>query len=343
MRSNASLRMFCLPLLLPLVGFLGAGGNATADDDQPTIDKDSIRITLQPGSERAYSKPGWVPYIEYQVNGPIASGSQLSVGFTLPGKGPWVKFDCRTGETEKGRSWEAACGGDAISNDKAQVYSGPVGFTIHLRNELTGTNVALFAGQMKVGRVPGTSGANASDDYYVDENWRIPIGYVFIGGPASRDAKSLHVGFWYRGNPPEIQAHLFYNGKEIAKFNKPGNGPRDWNPAKYQWGFANCEFLGVYSTQEAADAGYEPHIGLDKNPGEYEVKVLVANHLARSIKFSADANGIVDNGIAKANKLGSDRIIVPVQVIGDQGPWDRMAWKTGAFYGNPLTGFTPVP
>ena len=51
----------------------------------------------------------------------------------------------------------------------------------------------------------------------------------------------------------------------------------------------------------------------------------------------------MDNGIATANKLGSDRVIVPVQVIGNQGPWDRRSWKTGAFYGNPLTGFTAIP
>jgi hypothetical protein len=70
--------------------------------------------------------------------------------------------------------------------------------------------------------------------------------------------------------------------------------------------------------------------------------VLWNNHLARSIKFKADSNGIVDNGIAAANKLGSNRVIVPVQIIGDQdGNWDRAAWKTDAFYGNPLTGFSP--
>jgi hypothetical protein len=37
-------------------------------------------------------------------------------------------------------------------------------------------------------------------------------------------------------------------------------------------------------------------------------------------------------------------VIVPVQIIGDQdGPWNKTAWKTDAFYGNPLTGFTAVP
>jgi len=67
-------------------------------------------------------------------------------------------------------------------------------------------------------------------------------------------------------------------------------------------------------------------------------------NLARSIKFTVSPDGRFDNGTASANKLGSDRVIVPVQIIGDQdGQWNRSAWKTDAFYSNPLTGFTPVP
>jgi hypothetical protein len=38
--------------------------------------------------------------------------------------------------------------------------------------------------------------------------------------------------------------------------------------------------------------------------------------------------------------VGNSRVIVPVQVLGDSdGAWDKNAWKTDAFYGNPLTGF----
>ena len=70
--------------------------------------------------------------------------------------------------------------------------------------------------------------------------------------------------------------------------------------------------------------------------------MLWNNRLARSIKFRAGADGKLDDPFTSASKLGSDRAIVPVQIIGDQdGPWDRAAWKNEAFYGNPLTGFTP--
>lgn len=75
--------------------------------------------------------------------------------------------------------------------------------------------------------------------------------------------------------------------------------------------------------------------------GKPEVKILFKGRLIRSLKFAVDAEGkLVDNRIAGANELGSDRVIVPVQVIGDfDGSWNRTAWKTAAFYGNPLTGF----
>jgi hypothetical protein len=54
--------------------------------------------------------------------------------------------------------------------------------------------------------------------------------------------------------------------------------------------------------------------------------------------------GKFDNGIASSNQLGSDRVIVPVQIIGDQdGMWNKTAWQTEGFYGNPLKGFTALP
>ena len=143
-----------------------------------------------------------------------------------------------------------------------------------------------------------------------------------------------------RGNPAEVESHLFYKGKDIAKCTVPGNGASDWNPKKPRWSFADCQFLGVYPAAPPEDEGYDPNFGLTKNPGDYEVKALLVRNLARSIKFKVDGAGKFDTGIATTNKLGSDRVIVPVQVIGNRETWDPAAWKTDAFYGNPLTGFT---
>lgn len=347
MSKNALISL--IVFLVPLAG----GAVHTRDvpkEGAPTIAKDSIRITFTTGSVTGgYEKPGWVPAIAFRVNGPIASGSTLSAEFSLPDKGTWVKFDCPTEETEADAALDVEGGADAVSNAKAVEYTGPVSFAIKLRNPLEGTNVTLFTGKAQVLKTPTPSGAGAhyhatASEYYVQDDWRIPIGYVFTEKDNGHMNQSfMHVLFWYRGNPAEVEAHLFYKGKDIAKCKVPGNGASGWNPKKAQWSYADCEFLGVYQAAPE-DEGYDPKFFLANNPGDYEVKVLLVGNLARSIKFNVDGSGNFDTGIAAANKLGSNRAIVPVQVLGNQEQWDHTAWKTGAFYGNPLSGFiAPSP
>ena len=311
------------------------------NDGQPRIEKDTVLLTTQRGRDvGGYEAHGWVPAIEYRGTGSIASGSRLSVDFTLAGK-PWVSFDCTPErETEDAPTWGATCGGDSIPGGKQATYAGPVAFTIRLRNELQGTNVTLFNGTAKVVMVPGTKGLG-NEEWYVDEDWRIPFGYVFWEKDSGHGGDEfLHVAFWVRGNTPEVEAHLFYQGKDIAKFSKAGNGAADWNPNLHRWGLIDGEFLGVYPNAPGGDEGYAPRFGVRNNPGDYEVKVLLLGHLARSIKFKVSANGNVEGGVDSANTLGTNRVVVPVQVLGDSnGTWDRNAWKTEAFYGNPLAGF----
>jgi hypothetical protein len=65
---------------------------------------------------------------------------------------------------------------------------------------------------------------------------------------------------------------------------------------------------GVYE-DSPGDEGYDPKFAISKNPGDYDVKVLIDRHLARSIKFTVKADGSFDNGIADANKLGAKRLL----------------------------------
>ncbi len=334
-----------IALLVP-VAVWAVHARAVPTEDAPTIAKDSIRITFHTGNVTGgYEKPGWVPGLAFRVNGPIASGSTISAEFTLPGKGPWVKFDMPAEETAADSSLGVEGGADSVSNSKAVEHTGVVNFAIKLRNPLAGTNVTLFTGKAKVAKTPTPKGGGAnyhatSSEYYVEDDWRIPIGYVFLEKDNGHmNEPFLHVLFWYRGNPAEVEAHLFYKGKDIAKSKVHGNGASGWNPKKAQWSYADCEFLGVYPTPPEDGAGYDPKFALANNPGDYEVKVLLVGNLARSIKFSVNDSGNFDTGIAAANKLGSNRAIVPVQVIGSLESWDHAAWKTDAFYGNPLSGF----
>lgn len=311
-----------------------------------------------------------MPKIEYVVNGPIASGSQLYVEFTIPGTGPWVKFDCRTEETQTGSWMHTECGGRDIpgGEEKSSTYTGPVSFVIKMRNELAGTDSTLFTGKAKVGKVHSNEqGPKAVNKfvYYVDHDWNLPIGYVFLTPDSQKgwDRPDFHVAFWVRGDPYNFQPHLFYQGKEVGKIfyegdevgksgceseldNTTTHFVDDSVPQKAKWSRIICNFPNVKGFDKTGEKPgmFGPLYVLGANPGEYEFKLLWNNHLARSIKFTADAKGISDNGIAVANKLGSNRVVVPVQIIGDQdGLWNRTAWKAEGFYGNPLTGFTALP
>jgi hypothetical protein len=343
--------------------------SAPAGQDQPTIAKDSVQVNASTNNvyHQSYDTWSWVPQISYNVNGPIASGSQLYVEFTLPGAGPWVKFDCPTSETQQDRWLKTECGGRSIPEDKSTTYTGPVSFAIKMRNELAGGDATLFTGKIKVGKVQSNEqGPKAVNKfvYYVDDDWNLPIAYVFLTSDDSRgwDKPRFNAAFWVRGDPVRFEPHLFYQGKEVGKMFYQGDEVGkasceaevenvtthfvdDSVPQKAKWSRVICSFPNVRGWDKTGEAPgmFGPQYLLSANPGDYEFKLLWNNHLARSIKFTAGADGKFDNGIASANKLGSNRVIVPVQIIGDQdGKWDRAAWKTEAFYGNPLTGFAPA-
>jgi len=356
-----------LLLAFVVMGLFLVTGNTAASQDQPTIAKDSIQVTaFTNGSYRgSYDTWSWVPQMTYRVNGPIPSGSQLYVEFTQPGSGPWVKFDCKTEETQAGRWWKTECGGRDIPEAKSTTYTGPLSFAIKMRNELAGSDATLFTGKMKVAKAHSNeTGPKFVNHfvYYVDHDWNLPIGYVYLTPDDTRgmDYPNFNIAFWVRGEPVNFQPHLFYQGKEVGKIffegeevGKAGcesdidNGTThyvdDSLPQKAKWSRVVCSFPSVRGWDKTGQEPgmFGPLYLLAANPGDYEFKLLWNNHLARSIKFKVGPDGLVDTGIATANKLGSNRIIVPVQIIGDQdGQWDRMAWKTEAFYGNPLTGFT---
>lgn len=342
----------------------------SAAQDQATIAKDSVQVeafTLNSykGDFKTWS---WVPRTQFRVNGPIPSGSQLYVEFSVPGIGPWVKYDCGTQETEKGHWWQPEmCGGrDAIPEAKGITYTGPVNFTIKMRNELSGgPDLTLFTGKAKVSKVhSGEAGPNYVNhfDYYVDQDWNLPIGYVFLTPDDVFGMRKPRFSFaiWSRGEMHgSYEPHLFHNGKEVGKMiyeGQPvsvpscGTSEVEHNTThiangQYVWTRMKCEFSSVLAwnkTDDSNDTTFGRLYLFSENPGEHEVRIMYKGHLVRSFKFSVDAEGkLVDNGIGTSNNLGNNRIIVPVQVLGDaDGPWDKMAWKTDAFYGNPLTGFT---
>ncbi|MGD9562937.1 MAG: hypothetical protein AB7F88_12945 [Pyrinomonadaceae bacterium] len=347
---------------------------AAESNEQPTIAKDSVQARAFTLSSYRNNNAvwSWVPKIEYRVNGPIASGSQLYVEFSMPSRGSWVKLDCKTEPTGAGYSHKTECGGREIAEDKGTTYTGPVRFSIGMRNELAGGDIPLFTGTMKVAKVRSNETAPNTVDhfvYYVDHDWNLPIGYVFyepdeqweLDRPERWAKPKFSIAFWTRGETQGFaEPHLFFKGKEVGKLYNDGRevGTPNCstpeaennvthittpNAPSFKWTRWKCTFYNVlpWNRRDKSETMFGRLRLFSENPGEYEVKIMLKGRLIRSFRFSVDREGrLIDNSIAAANKLGSDRLIVPVQVVGDlDGPWNRTAWKTDAFYGNPLTGF----
>ena len=337
------------------------------------VNKPSIQITLR--TNTAYYRNGqrddstwsWTPRIVYRVNGPIPAGGQLSVEFTLPSGKPWVKLNCNTNEIKENYWWETECGmnSDEVKDEDATIETGMAGFKINLKNELEGANKTLFTGKFKVEKFvvnPANNPKfNNNFSYYVNYDWDLPIGYLYsydwmdfrVGYPPDTDKGKLNFVTWFKGDPKLIDygkyvAYLYYQGKVVADSManqyESDTGCQVTNASFYESPNTYCRRrfgLKAYVWDKQPDTSSPEFFKMYANPGEYEIKILQNGKLVRSAKFTMGKDyQIVDTGIGKQNNLGTARVVVPVQIMGDQDTaWDRNAYKTDAFFGNPLSGF----
>lgn len=70
------------------------------------------------------------------------------------------------------------------------------------------------------------------------------------------------------------------------------------------------------------------------------MKIFYNGTQVREAKFAIDQKGwIAPNDFSKQIYLTNYKVVVPVKVMGNIDKYNVTAWKTDAFYGNPLSGF----
>jgi len=335
-------------LLLAALFLLATVPQPVHAQDEFIVARDSVVIRTAWGTKGKVNRVYvWLPQIEFIVYGPPNQGSVFWMEAGFPGKKEWLKEECdgktRIGEfsdkyRDAGRATEIRCNLEInyYAETKATTYTGMVDFSLHMRNELQGiSDATLFAGKFKVVKEKSSHHSDGVD-FYVDEDWRIPIGFL-----TAAEAGGLRAELSFRKSVGNPVAYLFYQGKQLEEHRCDGSSVGLSQDGKVY--VVKCDFWEVSKVKNPYRPTEQKHV-LSENPGEYEIKVLSDGRLVRSVKFSVDAEGSFDDGIATANKLGTKGVIVPVKVIGEQdGMWNRLAWKTEAFYGNPLTGFMAAP
>ncbi|HEX8456458.1 MAG TPA: hypothetical protein VF656_03975 [Pyrinomonadaceae bacterium] len=358
--SSGKTRIGLVLVLLLGIAFAGQGAATTARaEDSPKLVKTRIFVKLwqnhsywpPKATQEQYDTTSWLPDVRFRVIGPIAGGSQLAVDVNRPDGSLWVSLDCPTAEIGADRWLDVETPRDPPGGTKLfTTATGVYGFNIRLKNALTGQNQTLYSGKFKVGKVDKSKGIPKFKNtftYYVDHDWTLPLGFVWAQ-PTQAYNVHLTASMWFKGTVGQKAAYLFYKGKQVASTKESGSdnvvielNTFDNDTADPRW--ERIDFTWYSANFTAPEASTHPSIFfLDKNPGDYEVKVLCGGALCREAKFSIGTDGkIVDNGLVAANKLNITSVMIPVKVVGTaDGQWQPMAWKTDTFYGNPLQGFT---
>lgn len=220
------------------------------------------------------------------------------------------------------------------------------------------TKEVLYQGKFKVGKFSRAYSAADKNkvDFYVEHDWLLPFGMIGFHHSLDRvGGMPPEVSFWLKGmvNADELEGRVFYKGQQIAS-TKDGDGsgvsdyderrseyaaafaPQNiWKRWQFQWGNFRFDNNGSFNRDYYPKAHYG-----DKNPGEYTVKIYRNGAQIREMIFSIGADGrFVTPAYTSQIFLPYYRIVLPVKIIGATEKWDAMAWKTDAFYGNPLTGF----
>ena len=229
-------------------------------------------------------------------------------------------------------------------------------YGIKITNKTSGE--VVFQGKFKVGKFPREYRGKNEFEFYVDHDWIMPIGSVsfhhsnFSGQDLGFNFP-VQVNLWFKKNPGSdhgLEARLFYKGQQIATTNRlepyedraseVGNLSAElhhWKRLQFEWfnEKVNVDNGGQYHPDNMPKSFF-----VDRNPGEYTVKVYQIGVQVREAKFTVGTDGrVVDGGYQKPGYLTYHKVIIPVTVIGAAEKWNAIAWKTEAFYGNPMTGF----
>src|SRR5258706_4404181 len=318
MRKIPRVILLVLLFLLAAPALIYSTRATAVQNGGPTLLKRTVAISARrylrywpnpSAAEPKYNTWSWTPQIDFQILGPVPGGSQWLFEVATPDGKPWISFKMQTDEVGNDELVTIK-GPDLDENElekKAIMQTGLFPFKITLKNALAGTNTAVFEGKFKVATyapdqaIPEYKG---KQEFYVVQDWRLPLGFIWYDPTVDENIPVISVQMWFRGTRSggKMESVLFYKGQQVGSGNASNiheilTGVGD---PQGRWGLWTFQFLKVrgYNHDPSTATSYPETFFLDKNPGDYEIKVLREQKLARSASFSVGPDGrIVDNGI----------------------------------------------
>jgi type VI protein secretion system component Hcp len=224
------------------------------------------------------------------------------------------------------------------------------------------TKQVLFQGKFKVGKFSRAYRAEEKNKagFFVEHDWLMP--FAMIGFHHSIDdvgAMMPELSVWLKGaiEKDELEGRVFYNGRQIASTKDEDGGgittveeriadyaaafeqqDKVWKRWQFNWANFRVHNNGGFNPENFPRAHFA-----DKNPGEYTFKIYRSGTPIRELAVTVGADGrFVAPAYSSRIPLPYYRLILPVKIIGNGEKWNPAAWKTDAFYGNPLEGFAAL-
>lgn len=302
----------------------------------------------------------WVPTLRFALFYDNSKEMNLVADYSNPDGSPWftdeLEHDLYKPEPEHGEVQYRSKDSFKMLQTKSTVATGTYGIKITNRD----TGEVVFQGKFKISKFRWDDNPQDKNkfDFFVEHDWLLPIGYVGFNQNIGFDfgAQPVEVSVWLKGNieRSEVEARLFYNGKQIATTtNADGLAVSDENEIVtehsvysadvHNWKLWHFQWMKTFIYDNGGEFNHDNFPNAfyaDKNPGEYAVKIYRKGAQVRELKFTIGTDGkFVDAGYGKPLFLAQYKVIVPVKVIGAE-KWDALSWKTDAFYGNPIAGFS---
>jgi len=294
----------------------------------------------------------WAPRIRFDVFYGGTTKLRFKADYFMPDGSLWFSEPLeQRGGDDRSQTVGLASQQDSNSDKRAVVVGGVFGLKITNMRD----NSTAFQGKFKIVRFkPQYSDARYRNevDYYVDYDWKLPIGIADLY--YERDMAVPIIRMWFKGdlNNDNFEARLFRNGQQIASTDDDRGGVDHgddlyakkrgddkslfWREFKFSW---PSKILFIRTEEQRNYTAYEKAMYINQTPGEYVVKIYYNGDQVRETKFSIGNDGTyADNGIAKQNNLTTNKIILPVKVMGTLDKWNPVNAKSMGFYGNPMSG-----
>ncbi len=305
-------------------------------------------------NERDFSS--WVPLIRFNHFYNNDQKLNYTVEYFNADGSPWYSEKLEQGNSAADRTvlFQSPSPYGGVFDTKSTNGTGVYSFKITNQD----TKEVLFQGKFKVGKYSRANRPQEKNknDFYVEQDWLAPFGMIgFHHSDIEIGGTTPEVSVWLNGliTADELEGRLFYKGQQIASTkDQNGGGASDydertaayapsfaqekiWKRWLFVWNKFRFDNNGGFNPDNYPNAHYA-----DKNPGEYTVKIYHNGNQVRELNFSVGADGrFAAPAYTNQIFLPYHRIILPVKVIGTPNKFNPTAWKTDAFYGNPLNGF----